>query len=468
MQLSWLRRPDILMVITSAPTYVATSEVLRAVSPLDLTPVRFLGGALLIGLFLLLRRQRLRARGWDLVRIFAVSVVGYAAYGTLLNLGQKTVPAGTTSLLLNTSPVFAFVLGYLVLRERTTPRGVAGMAIAVVGVAVVTVFGGGSLGFDWNALTILAAALLLALFLIWQQPLLARIPPVEMVFWGCTWGGLLTLPLAPATIRPGEWEGRTWFAFAVLIVCGTALAYSFWNLSLAGTSVAEGGSLLLAVPLFSIALGWLLLHQNPTPAAVLGGCIAVGGVMLLNRADSVPHRPTREEEVVTTPPVAEAVVELAIPPAETEALRTIVERAVERVGARLATVSLWRPESRDLVRVHTSLPEVYRLGGISAELGDDWVQQCVVRQESYLVETPSDLESDAFEHHDTLAALRLGAAINAVVAVDGEFLGCLNLLDGPGSYTAEDLKAADAVAGELAEVLTRLSGARADAAGVPR
>ena len=466
MQLSWLRRPDVLMVITSAPTYVATSEVLRAVSPLDLTPVRFLGAALLIGLFLLLRRQRLRARGWDLVRVFAVSVVGYAAYGTLLNLGQKTVPAGTTSLLLNTSPVFAFVLGYLVLRERTTPRGVAGMAIAVVGVAVVTVLGGGSLGFDWNALTILAAALLLALFLIWQQPLLARVPPVELVFWGCTWGGLLTLPLSPFTLRPGEWEGRTWFAFAVLIVGSTALAYSFWNLSLAGTSVAEGGSLLLAVPLFSIALGWLLLHQTPTPAAVVGGCIAVGGVTLLSGAKNTS--PTRAEEAVTTPPVAEAVVELAIPPAEAEALRAIVERAVERVGARLATVSRWRPESRDLVRVHTSLPEVYRLGGISAELGGDWVQQCVVRQESYLAETPSDLESDAFEHHDTLAALRLGAAINAVVAVDGRFLGCLNLMDSPGSYTAEELRAAAAVAGELAEVLVRLSGTQADAAGASR
>ncbi|MFG2106494.1 DMT family transporter [Micromonospora chersina] len=467
MQLSWVRRPDVLMVITSAPTYVATSEVLRVVGPLDLTPARFLGAACLIGLFLLARRQRLLVRGWDVVRVFAVSAVGYAGYGTLLNLGQMTVPAGTTSLLLNTSPVFAFVLGYLVLGERTTPRGVAGMVIAVVGVGVVTVVGGGSLGFDWNALLILAAALILALFLIWQQPLLRRVPAVEMVFWGCTWGGLLTLPLARFDLRPEEWEGRTWVAAVVLVICSTALAYSFWNLSLAGTSVAEGGSLLLAVPLFSIALGWLLLHQTPTLAAVVGGCIAVGGVTLLNRAGNEAHRET-QEDVVTTAPVDEDVVELAIPPAEAEALQAIVGRAVERVGARLATVSLWRPQTEDLVRVYTSMPGVYRPGGVSAELGDDWVRQCVVRQESYVAETPSDLESDAFEHQDTLAALRLGAAINAVVAADGRFLGCLNLLDSPGSYGAEDLAAADAAAHELADVLARLSRAHEGTAGAPR
>ncbi|BCY13980.1 DMT family transporter [Actinoplanes sp. L3-i22] len=465
MQLAWLRRPGTLMVITSAPTYVATSELLRVISPLDLTPVRFLGAALVLGLYLLIRRRRLVARRGDLLRAFGVSAIGYAAYGTLLNIGQTTVPAGTTSLLLNTSPVFALILGRLLLGERITPRGIAGTIVAMTGVAMVAVFGGGRLGLGWNALIILFAALILALYLIWQQPLLSRIPAIEMVFWGCLWGGLLTLPPAPLDLHLAAWQGRTWLALAVLVLVSTALAYVFWARALAETSVAEGGSLLFAVPLISITLGWLLLDQAPTPAAVIGGCIAVAGVMLVSRsaappppaADDVPAPRPAPAEVPVPVPVDEAVVDLTITATDRAAITAAVGRAVAQIGARLATVSLWRPGSQDLVRIYTSMPEVYRPGGVSAGLGADWIDQCVVRRESYLTDDPGDPESDAFEHHDTLAALRLGAAINAVVAQDGRFLGCLNLLHSPGSYTAADLRVADAVAADLAEILARLA-----------
>ena len=122
------------MVLASAPAYVATREVLSVLSPQDLTPLRYLTSAALLGLYLLVMRQRLRLTRRDLPRMLAVALCGYGGYGLLLNFGQATVPAGTTSLLLNISPVFAFVLGYFVLVERTTLRGYLEMAVAVLGV----------------------------------------------------------------------------------------------------------------------------------------------------------------------------------------------------------------------------------------------------------------------------------------------------------------------------------------------
>lgn len=454
---AWLKRPDVLMVMTSAPTYVATSEVLKVISPLDLTPIRFLLAAVIIGGWFAIRKKKLLLRKHDVLKVAGISVIGYGAYGTLLNLGQTTVPAGTVSLLLNTSPVFAFILGYLVLGERTSPRGILGMCVATFGVAVITVFGPGELGFDWNSLVILAAALILSIFLIWQQPVLARIPPVEMVFWGCLIGGISTLPVAHYDLRLEQWNPSTGVALGVLVVCSTVLAYSFWNVTLAGTSVAEGGSLLFAVPVFSLALGWLLLGQVPTAGSVVGGCIALGGVLLLSRAQNVPHHPDKEEEVMTTPPVVEEVIALCIQRNLEDALREAVSQAVEHIGARLATISLWRPASADLVRVHSTLPDIYRFGGISAGLGNDWTQQCAVQLQSYIAESPTDLQTDAFEHHETLAALRLGAGINAVIQLNGRFLGCLNLMDSPGSYDHQDLLAAQAIAGDLAPVMDAIS-----------
>lgn len=454
---AWLKRPDVLMVMTSAPTYVATSEVLKVVSPLDLTPLRFLLAAAIIGAWFAVRKRKLLLRKPDLLKVAAISIVGYGAYGTLLNLGQTTVPAGTVSLLLNTSPVFAFVLGYLVLGERTSPRGILGMGVATVGVVIVTVFGPGELGFDWNSMVILAAALILAAFLICQQPILARVPPVELVFWGCLIGGIATLPMAKYDLQLEQWSQQTVAALLVLVLCSTVLAYSFWNITLSGTSVAEGGSLLFAVPIFSMALGWLLLGQAPTPASVIGGCIALGGVVLLGRAQNVPHHPDKEEEVMTTPPVTEDVITLSIKQIQADALRDAVLHAANQIGARLATISLWRPTHSDLVRVYSTLPDIYRIGGISAGLGSDWTQQCVVCLESFIAVSPAELQTEAFEHHETLAALRLGAGINAVIQLDGRFLGCLNLMDSPGSYVDDDLKTAQTIADGLAPVLDSIS-----------
>lgn len=285
MALSWVRRPDVLMVATSAPTYVATSAVLRHVSAFDLTPLRFLAGAALIGGYLLVRRRRLTLRGRDWWRVVLVALLGYGVYGTLVNTGQAVVQAGTTSLLLNMSPVFAFALGFLVLGERTGVRGVIGIIVAVSGVVIITVFGDSGITFEPESLLVLAAALALAGFLVLQQPLLSRIPPVELVFWGCLIGGVSTLPLAHWRLHATEWPASTWIALSVLICFGTALAYCFWNVSLARTSVAKGGALMFAIPVFSVLLGWLLLGQVPSAAVLAGGVLALAGVVILNGAD---------------------------------------------------------------------------------------------------------------------------------------------------------------------------------------
>jgi len=274
------------MVLASAPAYVATRGALAGLSPQDLTTVRYLGAATILGLYLLVTGQRLRLTRRDMPRMLAVALCGYGGFGLLLSLGQATVPAGTTSLLLNISPVFAFILGYFVLVERTTARGYLGMLIAIVGVVIITLGDRTATGFDGNALLIVAAALLLSVFLIVQQPLFERVPPLEIVFWGCAIGGASTLPLARFDVAPSNLTLSFWLSIVVLVAVSTVVGYSMWNVTLARTSVAEGGSLLLVVPIFSVLLGWAVLGEVPSPAALLGGAAALTGVVMLSQATS--------------------------------------------------------------------------------------------------------------------------------------------------------------------------------------
>lgn len=468
---TWWRRPDVLMVLASAPAYVATREALTVLAPQDLTTLRYLGGALILGVYLLVTRQGVSLRRRDMPRMLAVGLCGYAGYGLLLSLGQMTVPAGTTSLLLNISPVFAFILGYFVLVERTTPLGYLGMLVAVLGVVTITLGDTTATGFNGNALLIVGAALLLSVFLIVQQPLFARMPPAEIVFWGCAVGGITTLPLATFQTTTANLSASFWAAIVVLVVLSTVLGYSLWNVTLARTSVAEGGSLLLVVPIFSVLLGWLVLGEVPTPAAIIGGGAALVGVVMLSRATSRRQqaRPglltgaipvigvlTGAIPLIGLPLVREDLADLTVTADEIDDLHGIATEAAEAVGAQLVTVSLWRPKSADLVRVYSSRPHVYPVGGISTDLGGDWLQQCVLDQRSFLADGAGGIHADAFAHSDGLDSLELAAAVNAVIIEAGEFLGCINFLDAEGAYSEASLSLADEYAPRLVPVLRQL------------
>lgn len=281
MKLGWMRRPDVIMVAASAPTYVATSAALEQIDPFDLAPLRYLGTAVVVGLYLLVRRRRLRWPGRDLGRMIAVGILGYGGYGLLVNVGQTAVSAGTASLVLNLSPVFAALLGFLILKDRIGARGVAGIAVAVGGVALVAA-AADDLRFDPHVVYIMAASLSLAVFLIVQQPLLARIPAADVVFWGSLCGGLSTLPFARWHTAPATWSAQTWIALVALVVVTGAIAYTYWNITLAETSVSQGGALLFTIPVFSVLFGWLLLGQPASLATLVGGAISLVGVILLS------------------------------------------------------------------------------------------------------------------------------------------------------------------------------------------
>lgn len=154
--------------------------------------------------------------------------------------------------------------------------------------------------------------------------------------------------------------------------------------------------------------------------------------------------------------VQEDMAAISIPAEIAAELSSLAAQATRGVGGELVTVSLWRPDRQDLVRVFSNQPEIYRLGGISSELGADWVRKCVVEQVSFLAEDEDAINSDAFEHHDVLAGLGLSAAINAVITDAGEFLGCLNLLDRAGAYSPVNVAVANAHALKFATVMRAL------------
>src|SRR5579871_1490395 len=139
------------------------------------------------------RRAFLAPRGWDFLKLFAAGAVGIATYQLTLINGERSVDAGTASLIINTSPIFTALFALWVLHEHLGLRGWAGVLLGFGGAALL-ISGSRSTHLDLGALFVLTASIAQAASFIIQKPLLAKLGPFTVTAWVAVFGALSLLP----------------------------------------------------------------------------------------------------------------------------------------------------------------------------------------------------------------------------------------------------------------------------------
>ena len=248
---------------------------------------RFLlaAGLLLVGILLLRRR-------WPGLREIAVQgVVGLLAQGVYLTgvVGavEFGVTAGTTALIAALQPLLAAALAGPVLGERVDRRQWAGLAVGLVGVALVV---GGDVRVAeaplWAyAMPFAGMAGLVAATLVERREYLRGSgleTPMDVVLGiQCTASALLFAALAPfwGGLQPAGgllfWGAVAWF-----VVFSTFGGYGFYWLNLKLSSVARVSSLIYLTPPTTMVWAYLMFGERVGLLAVVGLVICSGGVLL--------------------------------------------------------------------------------------------------------------------------------------------------------------------------------------------
>ena len=217
----------------------------------------------------------------DLPRLAVCGVVGVTGYQLLLNAGQRTVPAGTASLLINTAPLFTVLLAWLLLRDRLTSRGRVGIALGFAGATIMALGEGDGLRLSGNALLIVTAALCFALFIVLQKPLLRRYSGFELTCYAMWAGTIVALPLVPALVgNLSSAGGRSILAVLFLGVGPSAIGFATWAYALSRFAVGTTANALYLLPIVAVSSGWLILGEQPHLTALAGGAIALTGVVV--------------------------------------------------------------------------------------------------------------------------------------------------------------------------------------------
>ncbi|UCH24372.1 MAG: DMT family transporter [Trueperaceae bacterium] len=258
---------------------------LSGFSVLHLTLARHLVASLLLGGFLMVAGMRLRPDAKDIPFFFLLGLLGFTIYHLALNFGELSLSAGGTSLIIATAPAITAVIAFFELDERLALLGWIGIAVSFVGVALIVLGDGEGLTLNPYALFVLLSALVTSLYFVLQRRVLGRYRPVEMTAFA-TWAGTVPMLLFVPGFVEGIQRAGTGPLLATVYIGAfpSAIAYSMLAVAISRAPINLIASFLYTVPIFSLLFSWLFLGEIPSWLTLVGGTVAILGIVIVNRS----------------------------------------------------------------------------------------------------------------------------------------------------------------------------------------
>jgi drug/metabolite transporter (DMT)-like permease len=204
---------------------------------------------------------------------------GFCFYNLGINFGEKTVDAGTGSLLISFQPIIVIIIGVLLRRETVSLVSWIGILISMAGVIMTAIGGSAGLTLNFGTILILGAALSSAIQTLINKALTKRYHALDVTTWAIWIGTLGLLPFSHDL--PEAWGRLSTNGLLHLVFLGVvpaALCYTLFAWVLTRVPIATAMSAVYAIPVFSLVFGWSMLGEQPTTLTLIGGAVTIVGV----------------------------------------------------------------------------------------------------------------------------------------------------------------------------------------------
>jgi drug/metabolite transporter (DMT)-like permease len=272
-------------------TFLVVQEAVERVEPLPFLAVRFLIGA--AALYPLARRRRATSgERRDGARAGVALLIGYV----LQTIGLQYTSSATSAFITYMLVVFVPVLALVLLRRRPHPVTLAGIAVAVVGLVLLTDPGGEGTGLGRGEVLTLGCAVAFAAHVVILGETAHRHDPFRLA-------AIQVATVGAGCAVPGALLGGYRFPVAALAAAvatalfATALAFVLQVRGQATVAPARAALLLLLEPVFAALLA--TLTGEPLGAVQLGGAglILVAVVLSETVPDWLDRRVSAREAI---------------------------------------------------------------------------------------------------------------------------------------------------------------------------
>lgn len=286
-------RPYVLLTLTVlfwSGNVVLGRAVRAEVPPVALAFCRWAGAAFLISFVALphVRRDLPVIRDhWRILLL--LSVVGVAAFNTLLYLALQTTTAVNGALIQSAMPVLIVVFSFLLFRDRLAAGQTVGVGFSLIGALVLVSRGDPSvlLNLDFrpgDALVFIAVVCYAA----YSALLRLRPPlhPLSFIWVTFVTGTALLVPFflwEQTAGRTLQANPVTFLAIGYVAIFPSILSYLFYNRGVELVGANRAGLFIHLIPVFGTILAILLLGEAFRLFQAAGAGMILAGILMVNR-----------------------------------------------------------------------------------------------------------------------------------------------------------------------------------------
>lgn len=254
---------------------------------------RFLtAGSLMLAACALLRKK-VKISAGEFARLAIVGFLLLVCGNTGLTWAEKYVATGFASLIVAITPIWIFVLESFVYKgERTSGRGIVGLALGVVGTSIL--FWPKIANADVHGrMQLVGAVSLLGSSFCWANgTVLSRrwkskftLDPITATAWEMILAGSMNLLISIALRQRNiPWTPRGLGAILYLVIFGSWIGFTAYIWLLNHVPTPKVATYAYVNPIVAVFLGWIVLHETIDRYIVAGSLVIISAVAMVTAA----------------------------------------------------------------------------------------------------------------------------------------------------------------------------------------
>ena len=307
----------VLLYVVWGSTYLGMKLAIETLPPFVMGFLRFVPAGLLLCAGVLLHARGAVTRP-SFVQLRDASIVGALLLlgGTgLVAWGEQTIATGIAALLIGLVPMWLAVFGRVLFGDRVPALAAVGIAVGLVGVAILAWPTGGVGELDpAGLLALIISPMFWSLGTLYAMKRAVLPAPalfstgIQMITGGIAFLVVAILTGEMATFDPATVSATSWFGVTYLIVMGGLVAFPTYAWLLTVAPIGRVATYAYVNPVVAVFLGSLILGEPLTIRTIAASVVIVAAVVLIVTARGRDSRVPRAEIAADADP--ESVVGL--------------------------------------------------------------------------------------------------------------------------------------------------------------